>query len=79
MKHTMDDKTGFEEPVIGEDECGNCRFWIRRTEAGGGYCRRFPPQLTYEIGPHDAGGQAAQYFPYMEHTEWCGEHRRAEV
>lgn len=29
------------------DGCGNCKFWVKRSDAqgekGGGFCRRFPP------------------------------------
>jgi hypothetical protein len=29
------------------EQCGNCRFWLKRTDhagdAGGGFCRRYPP------------------------------------
>ena len=55
-------------------QCYGCKFFKRRNEQGG-YCWRYPPQLVYEVGFHGASGQVSQHFPYMENTEWCGEHQ----
>lgn len=52
--------------------CVTCTFYNRRDDKGG-YCRRFPPRIIFESFPN--GSRAAQYFPYMESGEWCGEHK----
>lgn len=55
------------------DQCGNCRFWARRTDAtrdmGGGYCMRFPPILHVEDALNDG-------WPNTHQQSWCGEYKR---
>ena len=51
------------------DECGRCKFWLRRTDyagpRGGGYCVRFPP-----IFKEDAMNDG---WPNVHQQSWCGE------
>lgn len=37
------------------EKCGNCRFWMKRTDhaAGGGYCRRYPPFFPSGLHVHE--------------------------
>lgn len=70
------------------DECGDCRFWIERTDhggqAGGGYCRRYPPsfpsgltvRMTRPLGMEyevDLQGRLNDAWPMVHRQEWCGE------
>jgi hypothetical protein len=52
-----------------EEQCGDCRFWARRTDnarqRGGGYCMRFPP-----IFRNDALNDG---WPNTHQQSWCGE------
>lgn len=52
------------------DECGNCKFWIKRSDfaanAGGGYCRRYPPSFQVESALNDG-------WPMVHQQSWCGE------
>jgi hypothetical protein len=58
------------------DQCGNCRFWARRTDhtrdVGGGYCLRFPPVFLNE----PSGGFLNDGWPMTHQQSWCGEYQR---
>jgi hypothetical protein len=59
------------------DECGSCRFWVRRTDknapwlSGMGDCRRFPPtepqRTSYQYG-----------WPLLKRESWCGEYQTTD-
>lgn len=62
-----------------EDCCENCVFY--RSES----CHRYPPQIVNETYEKlEWGGDVSNvntnehYFPYVDLTEWCGEHKRKE-
>lgn len=55
-------------------QCYGCKFFARDNERGG-HCHRYPPQIICEVGTQAINNQAQQYFPYMENTDWCGEHQ----
>jgi hypothetical protein len=56
--------------VVPGESCGNCRYWLRRTDfggdMGGGYCRRFPPSFQMDETLNDA-------WPNVHQQQWCGE------
>jgi len=71
------------------EECGNCRFWRKRSdragEKGGGYCVRFPPSFPSELtawNPRDRmreeyriepGTRLNDSWPNVHQQSWCGE------
>lgn len=71
------------------EECGNCRFWLRRTDhaedVGGGYCRRYPPffpSALEVIGVRQSnkladielsGSFLNDAWPNTHQGSWCGE------
>jgi hypothetical protein len=75
------------------EECGNCRFWLKRTDragdGGGGYCRRFPPfapssyttevlYSPYRFYTRPGSDHLNDAWPNVHQQEWCGEYRSAE-
>ena len=57
--------------------CGNCRFFL--VSGHEKVCRRFPPLATFipaaGTGATITAPQTISYFPGMQETGWCGEHR----
>jgi hypothetical protein len=65
-----------EVTTVLDDCCDNCRYFFRpedmtpeQVAAGGGLCRRYPPQIMKT----DGGG--AFLFPVMLKNNLCGEHK----
>lgn len=57
--------------------CGTCRFWIDLGNER--LCRRYPPQAVF-IPASASGATITQphtlsFFPGMQASGWCGEHR----
>jgi hypothetical protein len=75
------------------EECRNCRFWMLRSdsagEAGGGFCRRYPPSFPSGLRIYENLGREVRAhhsfeittdscflndsWPYVHQQSWCGE------
>lgn len=70
-------------------ECGNCRFWRKRSdragEMGGGYCVRYPPfaPSMYLLSVDKFSGDREitpaslhlnDAWPMVHQQSWCGEY-----
>jgi hypothetical protein len=54
------------------DTCKVCKFYKTNPSfPDGGWCRRFPPQFFVHGSDGDIDSDGS--FPYLKHTEWCGE------
>lgn len=83
----------MKKPGPMPQECGNCRFWMKRSdhagEMGGGYCRRYPPHWPSGLNVarpirnhHIADIEPSPHFlndawPMVHQQSWCGEYQRA--
>lgn len=62
---------------MSEEKCETCRFHLAIEDAGGGLCRRWPPQVVV-TRPQSAGDQPdyghANMWPLTRAEWWCGEY-----
>lgn len=57
--------------------CKTCQFFQKQENYAGGSCRRFPPTVIGYMIESDRNGRETswdQATPYMQPTDWCGEH-----
>jgi hypothetical protein len=57
--------------------CATCRFRhpVPNCQPEDGYCRRFPPQLVSLTMPRLEQSVLENHYPFVQGSEWCGEHK----
>lgn len=58
-------------------KCATCKFFEKQDGYKGGSCFRFPPTVIGALYESEHTGRETwwdQARPYMQLTDWCGEH-----
>jgi len=57
-----------------DEQCRNCRFWVRNLDDVKGWCHRYPPLMPRQTDEEEDWGE----WPSTGEPDWCGEWSQAE-
>jgi hypothetical protein len=60
--------------------CGDCLYHTKEaSDPTAGFCRRYPPQFSYQAGVGFSDLKQSMIWPVTYDTEWCGEWKQGHA